>query len=215
VFCRWYKRFRQDKARLLLVMATLKEQLSEVESKYCMDRLVVAFICAEDHRFLRHKGVDWIGVVRAIAVFLSTGDVQGASTLQQQFVRVMTGRYERTISRKISEIILARSLYGYVDRSQIAKMYALVAYYGSQMNGLAQALHHLGLKDGEISQEAAIILSARLKYPQPTSPRSDWVKKISSRERHIRRLMRSESFLKFPDRIPNILMSSLRLLGII
>ena len=60
-------------------------------------------ISAEDHRSDYHFGIDQIGMVRAFYVWLTRNEVQGASTIEQQFVRTVTGDYERSLLRKLRE----------------------------------------------------------------------------------------------------------------
>lgn len=68
---------------------------------------VGVLIEAEDHRNAHHPGVDPIGMIRAVWVFFIRSHTQGASTIEQQFVRVVTGRYKRSLARKLREQILA------------------------------------------------------------------------------------------------------------
>lgn len=94
---------------------------------------------------------------------------QGGSTVAMQLVRTVTQRYERTIWRKISEIILAVRLTYAFDRKDIARIYLWVAYYGWNMNGFQQAFDGISkaTATGIDSKIGAANLVARLKYPQP------------------------------------------------
>jgi penicillin-binding protein 1A len=67
-----------------------------------------AFIAAEDNRFYRHNGVDYIGLLRAFKSFISTGKVtQGGSTITMQVARNFYLSREKKIIRKLREILLA------------------------------------------------------------------------------------------------------------
>src|SRR2546427_12721630 len=55
-------------------------------------------VCGEDHRFFRHGGIDTIAVCRAVWRGLVLLRPEGASTIEMQIVRVMSGRFERTLS---------------------------------------------------------------------------------------------------------------------
>ncbi|MAA66350.1 MAG: hypothetical protein CL581_16460 [Alteromonadaceae bacterium] len=60
-----------------------------------------ALVVAEDHRNQLHYGIDPIAILSAFAGRVFKGKKRGASTIEQQFVRVITQRYERTVRRKI------------------------------------------------------------------------------------------------------------------
>src|SRR5690348_10551479 len=63
-------------------------------------------ISGEDHRFFGHCGIDPIAVCRAIWRGVVLGHREGASTIEMQLVRVVTGRFERTLTRKLREAAL-------------------------------------------------------------------------------------------------------------
>src|SRR5690242_20336233 len=67
-------------------------------------------VSGEDHRHGRHHGFDLIAIARAVWRRIARGKYEGASTIEQQLVRVITGRYERTLRRKVREIGLAMLL---------------------------------------------------------------------------------------------------------
>src|ERR1700686_1168007 len=67
-------------------------------------------ISGEDHRFFDHAGIDFIAVCRAVWRGHVLRRREGASTIEMQLVRVLTGRFERTLVRKIREAGLATLL---------------------------------------------------------------------------------------------------------
>ena len=70
--------------------------------------VVNAFLAAEDARFYVHEGVDWRGLARAMLRYLQAGKiVQGGSTITMQVTRNFLLTREKTVSRKVKEIILA------------------------------------------------------------------------------------------------------------
>ena len=91
---------------------------------------VHALIAAEDRRNPFHPGIDPIGIVRAICARLTESKLQGASTIEQQFVRVVSNRYEITLPRKIREQILAIAVSRRRRKDQISSAYLAVAHYG-------------------------------------------------------------------------------------
>jgi penicillin-binding protein 1A len=86
-----------------------------------------AFLAIEDSRFYRHFGVDVIGVLRAVTVMLKSGKAtQGASTITQQLTRNILPEevgFERTLSRKIKEAILALQIERRYSKDQILEFY--------------------------------------------------------------------------------------------
>lgn len=123
-------------------------------------------ILAEDHRFFQHHGVDIISICRAIWRRATTGAIEGGSTLEQQLVRILTGRYERTLQRKVREVCLASLVTKAIPKSEIPSLYLSVAYFGWRMNGFLQVCRLLGLNHRQLSVQQAADVVARLKYPQ-------------------------------------------------
>lgn len=137
--------------------------------------LINMLVSGEDHRFKFHPGFDVIAICRASYKNLIYGTHEGASTIEQQLVRVLTNRYERTISRKISEIWNACYLCLKYDKKTIAWNYLIRAYYGTYYTTLSSILSKYNYNiDDDVSIEICAEIIARLKYPEP---------KILSRER--------------------------------
>jgi penicillin-binding protein 1A len=128
--------------------------------------LIKALIEAEDHRYYRHGGVDPIALMRAAWQFIRHSRIQGASTIEQQLVRTVTKRYERTIRRKLREIMLATCLPAQLSKQEIAGIYLMVAYYGWQMEGLPRACTTTGIQLKPITASECAVLVARLRYPR-------------------------------------------------
>jgi len=109
-----------------------------VSSKYddvtLPKELLVTLKVAEDHRNQFHFGIDQIALCRALFSTLN-GSVQGASTIEQQFVRVVINKYERTIRRKFFEQLLAVHISSILTKDSIATAYLCIAYYGEHELG--------------------------------------------------------------------------------
>lgn len=149
------------------------------------DSIVAMLIVAEDHRYGMHPGVDPISICRATWRSVFCGRREGGSTIAMQLVRVITGRYERTLGRKIAEMILAVGVSRLVNSSDLPRLYLVVAYYGWRMNGLAQAAQRLGINLSIVSRVDAAGIVARLKYPEPHFPDEMRLKRIRSRTTYI------------------------------
>lgn len=147
--------------------------------------LVALLIAAEDHRFDSHPGVDLISLCRAMWRTLICGKREGGSTIAMQLVRVITGRYERTVSRKILEIYFAVRLTRLIPKSDISKFYLTIAYFGWRMNGLKQASLRLNINPASLSIQEAANIIARLKYPEPKRIDNNRLVKINGRTKYI------------------------------
>lgn len=99
-----------------------------------------AFIAVEDHRFYSHPGFDIIRLVKALWEGLLTRSTpRGTSTITQQLARNLFLTQERTISRKIKEIILAIEIEKKYSKDEILKMYLNQIYFGHGIYGVAEA----------------------------------------------------------------------------
>ena len=142
-------------------------------------------IAGEDRRFRFHPGVDPVGLVRAIWKTIVFHERQGGSTIAMQLVRTVSGRYEKTLKRKCSEIVLSLLLTHHFGRERLPMFYLYVAYYGWRMNNFRQACARLGIKLDAIDDMEAARLVARLKYPQPCRYGAERIRRIERRARHL------------------------------
>lgn len=142
---------------------------------------VDSVILAEDHRNALHPGVDVMAMARAVWMRLRFGQVQGASTIEQQFVRVVTNRYERTARRKIREQLLAVMLVRRAPKRRIASAYLAVAFYGLGSVGLQGLWQRFGRNLEKVSFSQALGMVAQLKYPRPRKPGKEWNSKLAAR----------------------------------
>lgn len=135
-------------------------------------------IMAEDHRYKIHKGIDFISILRATKSTLIEKKFQGASTIEQQLVRVVTFRYERTIQRKIREQLLSVLISKNRTKLSIANTYLSIGYLGYGLKGYRSAIikNH---KPYHIEIESFIV--SHLKYPLPKNKSEFWDKKIIDR----------------------------------
>ncbi|KFZ38144.1 hypothetical protein HR45_06470 [Shewanella mangrovi] len=140
--------------------------------------LIQCLYLGEDKRGQSHLGVDYFGIVRAIWSIIK-GRIQGASTIEQQFVRTVIGRYERTLTRKFFEQLLSHLVCLRLKKQQIAESYLSIAFFGSQMRGLSELIEQLSPESFELSFYAGAV--ARLKYPQPERVSPVWLEKHSKR----------------------------------
>ncbi len=183
------KRLYNKKYDLLRERLTEEYQLLKLSDTNNVDILSKLLISGEDHRFYYHIGFDLIAIIRAIRNRIIYQKIEGASTIEQQLIRVLTSDYEKTFIRKIQEILLATTVSSIIPKNVIPKIYLNVAYYGTGMNGLNQTYSKLGITDRKtlpIEQAAEII--SRIKYPQPSDFNQSRLKQIEKRKQHLIKL---------------------------
>ena len=139
-------------------------------------RLVDALIAVEDVRFYSHRGIDPRGIARALVMTVSGKSVQGGSTLTQQLVKNFFLSAERTVSRKLNEMIMALLLEAHYSKDEILETYLNEVYLGQDGN---RAIHGFGLASSfffdkplmQIDLAEAALLVGMLKGPTYYSPR--------------------------------------------
>ncbi len=103
-------------------------------------RLSQAFVAIEDRRFREHDGVDYQGIVRAVASNIESGRVvEGGSTITQQLARIIFLNQERTYWRKLRESRLAQKIEENATKNEILERYLNLVYLGSGAYGVADA----------------------------------------------------------------------------
>lgn len=98
------------------------------------------FVAVEDQKFYRHKGVDYLAILRAVIAMVRNGEVtQGGSTITQQLARTVYLSMDRTWERKMEEIFIARNLEDKYTKSQIMEFYLNNIYFGNGYYGIQAA----------------------------------------------------------------------------
>lgn len=131
-----------------------------------------AFLAAEDADFYRHEGMDVLGMVRALVVNLRAGEVkQGASTITQQVVKIFLLSAERTLERKVQELVLARRVEQAFTKREILSLYLNEIYLGHGRYGIEEAARfYFGKSVGDIDLGQAALLATLPKAPGRDSP---------------------------------------------
>lgn len=141
---------------LLLEYAKEKRDIAQFDE--IPERIVNSFLAAEDDNFFNHSGVDYIGIVRAMLKNIKAGRiVQGASTITQQVAKSLLLSSERTYSRKIKDLLLAKKIEERFSKQDILFLYLNQVYLGGGYYGVKSAFK--GYFDKELS-EATIAESA-------------------------------------------------------
>ena len=103
--------------------------------------LINAFVAAEDDQFFEHRGVDFLGILRAVVKNQLAGrKKQGASTITQQVARLMLLKsQEKKYKRKVREIILSLQIEKHFTKNEILFLYLNEIYLGSGAYGVESA----------------------------------------------------------------------------
>ncbi len=139
------------------------------------EHLKQAILAAEDDRFYEHGGVDYLGVLRAAYSNFSAGSVrQGASTITMQVARNFFLTREKTITRKLSEALLAFKIEHSLSKDKILELYVNQIYLGHRSYGFAAAAHtYFGKSLQEINIAEAAMLAGLPKAPSSYNPISN------------------------------------------
>lgn len=124
------------------------ENRDVVEFSNIPPTVVSAFLAAEDDNFYNHKGIDYYGILRAFFVNLRAGRlVQGGSTITQQVAKSFLLTRERTITRKIKDLLLARKIEQKLSKEDILFLYLNQVYLGGGYYGVKAAFRGYFDKD--------------------------------------------------------------------
>ncbi|NTV93804.1 MAG: penicillin-binding protein 1A [Thiobacillus sp.] len=131
-----------------------------------------AILAAEDERFYEHGGVDTVGVLRAaVSNVLSGGVREGASTITMQVARNFFLSSERTMRRKLNEVLLAFKIEHALSKDEIFELYLNQIYLGQRAYGFAAAAQtYFGKPVGQISLAEAAMLAGLPKAPSSFNP---------------------------------------------
>jgi len=98
-----------------------------------------ALLAIEDARFYEHSGVDYRGVARALLADLTGGVRQGASTITMQVARTFFLSQEKTVQRKLTEVLLSYRIESALSKDQILELYMNQIYLGQRTYGFTSA----------------------------------------------------------------------------
>lgn len=137
--------------------------------------LIEALVATEDRRFFQHWGIDPFSLVRAAVVNLKEGKIkQGGSTLTQQLAKNLFLVFDRSVERKVQELLLALWLEMSFTKEQILTLYLNRVYFGSGVFGLrAAAEYYFGKSVSDLRLKEAAMLIGTLKAPSKYNPRTN------------------------------------------
>ena len=137
--------------------------------------MVLSVLAAEDADFYEHEGLDYNGILRAVGRDIIAGRAaQGGSTITQQVVKLVLLTPERTISRKIRELILARRLENELSKDEILHLYLNHVNFGHGRYGIQEAARYYFAKNArDLTLAESAMLAGIPQAPARLSPRSN------------------------------------------
>ena len=131
-----------------------------------------AVMAGEDFSFYSHKGVDWFELRESLLKdFRERRFVRGASTITQQLAKNLFLSRDKTVKRKVSELVLARRMEKTLTKDRILELYLNVVELGDMVYGVrAGARHHFSKQPLELSLREGAFLAAMLPGPKVYDP---------------------------------------------
>ncbi len=131
-----------------------------------------AIVSIEDKRFYQHHGFDYVGISRAIKTnVIKRKNSQGASTITQQYARLLYLTNEKTWSRKVKEAFFTLQLETHLSKDKILEGYVNNVYFGHGIYGIENAAQYFYKKKAsELTLNEASMLAGVVNGPQYYSP---------------------------------------------
>lgn len=172
------------------------ERRTVIEVDKIPRRLIQAFVAAEDSNFYQHKGLDYLGIVRALAKnIIHLRKKEGASTITQQVAKSMLLTPEKKFSRKLKEAILATRMEKQLTKDEILYIYLNQIYMGASSYGVELAAETYFSKSVEQLNLAEMAMLAGLpKAPNSYSPLKNMVK-AKERQAYVLERMVKEGYI--------------------
>lgn len=149
-----------------------------------------ALLAIEDARFYEHSGVDYRGVLRALVADLTGGFRQGASTITMQVARAFFLSQEKTVKRKLAEVVLAYRIESALSKDQILELYMNQIYLGQRTHGFASAARtYFNKRLQDLSLAEAAMLAGIPQNPAKRNPAVNPVRAKARQELVLKRML--------------------------
>jgi penicillin-binding protein 1A len=159
------------------------------------ERMKQAILAAEDERFYQHGGVDYLSVLRAAYANLVSGSQQGAGTITMQVARNFFLTREKTLTRKLREVLLAWKIEANLGKDEILELYVNQIFLGQRAYGFAAASQiYFGKPLRDLSVAEAAMLAGLPKAPSAFNPVSN-PKRARTRQLYVLRRMHELRFV--------------------
>ncbi len=155
-----------------LAFTIFKEQRIEVPLSEMSPNLVHAIVAIEDQRFYEHHGFDLVRIASAAVANLRSGRAtQGGSTITQQLARQSFLTPDKTLRRKLQELLLAARIERRYSKPKILELYLNKVYFGDGLHGVEAASRgYFGKHASELTVAEAALLAGLVKSPSSYAP---------------------------------------------
>lgn len=161
------------------------------------DNIKNAVIATEDARFYSHHGIDFFGILRALKLNLNSGkSTYGGSTISQQLIRSTFLTLEKSIERKVKEMILTLELERRYSKDQILEWYLNQVPMGINLYGVqSSSKTYFNKPASDLTIAEAAILAASIKAPSYYSPFGNYLEELHGRKDYVIDRMAQEGFI--------------------
>lgn len=184
-----------DRNGVLLYKIYKNENRTPISLSDIPQHVRLATIASEDAEFYSHNGFSLRGIFRSLVRNIKQGELVGGSTITQQLVKNTLLTPEKTLSRKIRELILSIRVELTFSKDQILEMYLNEVSYGGTAYGIEEASSvYFGKSASEINLSEAAVLAGLPKSPSKYSPFTD-PEAALARQKEVLRLMEINKFI--------------------
>ncbi len=189
-----------DRNGILLYTIYKNKNRTPIKIEELPEFVKYATLAAEDAEFYQHPGFSIKGIVRAIIRNYKRGELTGGSTITQQLVKNALLTPEKTLTRKIKELILAIMVELNFSKDQILEMYLNEVSYGGTAYGIEEAARtYFGKSAKELNLPEAAFLAGLPKSPSKFSPYGSSPELGIARQKDVLHLMRINGFITEND----------------
>ncbi|MBI2621428.1 MAG: PBP1A family penicillin-binding protein [Candidatus Levybacteria bacterium] len=185
-----------DRNGELLYTVYLNKNRTQIKLSEIPKHVQDATVAIEDKDFYRHGAIDVRGIIRASVANISGKPIQGGSTLTQQLVKSSLLTPERSVQRKIKEIVLAFATEILYSKSQILEMYLNQIPYGGTAYGIeAGAKTYFGKSAHNLTLSEAALLAGLPQSPTLYSPFGSRPELAKKRQELVLSRMREQGYI--------------------
>ena len=167
-----YKNALDDKP-LEEMVQEIRSQKSYTKISNIPDIYKDAVIAVEDHRYYDHKGIDIIAIGRALLNDIRARElIEGGSTITQQLAKNMYFTQDKTLTRKIAEVFMAKKIENNYKKEEILELYVNYIYYGSGYYDIKSAsLGYFDKEPQDLTEGESIMLAGIPNAPSVYNPK--------------------------------------------
>jgi penicillin-binding protein 1A len=161
------------------------------------ENVINAVIAVEDSRFWKHRGIDYLAIMRAMLKDILYVEIkEGGSTITQQLAKVVFLTPEKTLKRKLREAALAIKIEKNLTKKEILELYLNKVYFGHGAYGVEMASRtYFGKSIKDVTLSEAAIIAGLIRAPSLYSPFNN-LERAKERQQIVLSRMEEEGFIK-------------------